>query len=211
MRKRNVVVAACAAVAIAGLTASIAVATIPDTRDGQIHGCRSIKTGTLRVVDAEAGQTCSKTEQAVNWSGDTRRAYLVRRSAYNSAVELSATPTTLMSVTVPTIGEGAYQLTARIPVISAAAGATVTCEASGATGGRNFGGTFVDSDSLTIGSGDDNVLELQTIAMTTRDYDTDEWTATTVTCAATAPDGENVRIGEYQIALIPIPTPVVTE
>jgi hypothetical protein len=207
MRKRNVVVAGGIAVAIAGLTASIAVATIPDRITGVIHGCRSLKNGTVRVIDVEAGQQCSRTEQALNWSGDTRRAFVVSQGA-SGRIDLSASPTTLMSVTVPTIAEGVYLLTAAIQVhYDSGVGAKITCKAFGTVNGDRGSSAWESSDSVTVGSGDkgDKTLQLQTVALTARDYNTDEWAPIVVRCTGTAPEGEYVGIGDHNIALIPIP------
>jgi hypothetical protein len=44
-----------------------AYATIPGS-DGVISGCRDVKTGALRVIDAEAGATCMAKESALNWN-----------------------------------------------------------------------------------------------------------------------------------------------
>jgi len=46
---------------------AVAAASIPDA-SGVIHGCRSTKTGVLRVIDTDAGQTCSKDEAALSWN-----------------------------------------------------------------------------------------------------------------------------------------------
>jgi hypothetical protein len=209
MRKRNVLIASGAVVAIVGLTASIAVASIPDSRDGQIYGCRSLKNGALRVVDAQAGQQCSQTEQAVNWSGDTRKTFLVQNGAYEGPRELSATPTTLMSVLPPAIEEGTYLLTATIHSYSSDAstdnGATIVCRARGAAGSYGYSGAYDVSDSLVVGGGDSE-LHLQTVAMTTRDFDTDELVPITVSCTGNPAPDHRALIGEYHIALIPIPS-----
>jgi hypothetical protein len=48
-----------------------AVAAIPDSDDGEIHGCYSTRpgsTGNLRVIDAQAGETCAKGETALVWN-----------------------------------------------------------------------------------------------------------------------------------------------
>ncbi|WP_145801972.1 hypothetical protein [Kribbella amoyensis] len=165
----------------------------------------------MRLVDAEAGQKCAKTERAVKWNGDSRRTFVVRRSAYNGATDLSAGPATLMSVMPPRIAEGTWLLTARIPATYSDPGAKITCTAQGAMGSYGYAGTFEDTDSLTVTPGADNVLELQTIAMTTRDFDTDELVPITVRCSGTAPPDGNAMIGEYQIALVPVPSPELTE
>jgi hypothetical protein len=57
------VLGALAAMAVA----SIAWATIPGG-DGVIQGCYSNRNGALRVIDADAGATCGKTETAIEWS-----------------------------------------------------------------------------------------------------------------------------------------------
>jgi hypothetical protein len=61
------------ALAIAGallVAGGIAYATIPDA-GGVIHGCykkTSPNQGTLRVIDTDKAQTCSNSENALNWS-----------------------------------------------------------------------------------------------------------------------------------------------
>jgi hypothetical protein len=67
---RRTVILAAAAVVIVLTVAVAAVASIPDNR-GVIHGCRDIKTGALRVIDTDAGQTCTKNEAPLNWSQGT--------------------------------------------------------------------------------------------------------------------------------------------
>ena len=113
----------------------------------------------------------------------------------------------MMSVMPPTIGEGSWLLTARIPTSQSDPGSKITCTAHGAGGSYEFSGTFDDSDSVTVVNGVPGVLKLQTIAMTTWDFNTDALVPITVQCTGIAPPGGNAMIGEYQIALIPIPTP----
>jgi hypothetical protein len=57
---------AVAAALVLGGTA-VAVASIPDAQ-GVIHGCRNTKTGALRAIDTDVGQTCGKDEAALNWN-----------------------------------------------------------------------------------------------------------------------------------------------
>jgi hypothetical protein len=52
-------------IVLAGTT--VALASIPSA-DGTIHGCRATKGGSLRVIDADAGQTCGKDEAALTWN-----------------------------------------------------------------------------------------------------------------------------------------------
>ena len=51
--------------AVVTLIGGISYATIPDA-GGVFHGC--IKKGTLRLIDRNAGQTCSRGETAVTWN-----------------------------------------------------------------------------------------------------------------------------------------------
>jgi hypothetical protein len=64
LRKTLVLVAALVAVVGAAVAAT---AAIPDS-NGVIHACRNTKTGALRVIDSERGQTCSKDEAALAWN-----------------------------------------------------------------------------------------------------------------------------------------------
>jgi hypothetical protein len=60
--------AGAAVLTLAGLT-TLATAAIP-SGDGQIHACYETRyrTGVLRVIDAEAGQSCRSFETAIEWS-----------------------------------------------------------------------------------------------------------------------------------------------
>lgn len=55
-----------AALGLTGLTAGMAVASIPDSA-GTIHGCYATRTGALRVIDAPA-QQCTSKEVAISWA-----------------------------------------------------------------------------------------------------------------------------------------------
>lgn len=47
----------------------VAFAAIPDSDDGEIHGCYANNNGALRVIDAQAGQTCNTSrETALTWN-----------------------------------------------------------------------------------------------------------------------------------------------
>jgi hypothetical protein len=63
--KRFIVPAAIAMAVLGG--GGVAFASIPDS-GGVIHGCYSAKDGTLRVIDTDAGQTCAKGENSLNWN-----------------------------------------------------------------------------------------------------------------------------------------------
>jgi hypothetical protein len=48
-------------------TGAVALAAIPSA-DGTITGCRDNRSGALRVIDAEAGQSCTAKETALTWN-----------------------------------------------------------------------------------------------------------------------------------------------
>jgi hypothetical protein len=54
------------AVVLSVVAAGVAVASIP-SGDGTISGCRNSKTGILRVIDADAGQSCLAGESPLAW------------------------------------------------------------------------------------------------------------------------------------------------
>src|SRR5262245_18575555 len=56
------------AAAAVALLAGVAVAAIPDSDDGEIHGCYQKNQGQLRVIDAEAGASCGPAEKALVWN-----------------------------------------------------------------------------------------------------------------------------------------------
>jgi collagen triple helix repeat protein len=59
---------ALAAVPLLLIGSGVAYAAIPDSDDGEIHGCRQPVTGNLRVVDAEAGDSCHSSETELVWN-----------------------------------------------------------------------------------------------------------------------------------------------
>ena len=48
--------------------AGVAIAAIPDSGSGLVHGCYSTKTGVLRVVDPAKKQHCKSGERSLNWN-----------------------------------------------------------------------------------------------------------------------------------------------
>ena len=48
--------------------AAVAGAAIPDSDDGEIHGCFQKNQGQLRVVDAEGGEACRPSEESLVWN-----------------------------------------------------------------------------------------------------------------------------------------------
>lgn len=61
---RPLVLAAVALLAVG----AVAGAAIPDSGDGEIHACYQQNQGQLRVIDAEAGQSCRPSEESLVWN-----------------------------------------------------------------------------------------------------------------------------------------------
>jgi hypothetical protein len=59
-------VGAAAALVVASVATGLA--AIPDSGSGVISGCYKASNGSLRVIDAEAGETCGNSELAVAWN-----------------------------------------------------------------------------------------------------------------------------------------------
>jgi hypothetical protein len=84
-------------------------ATIPGN-DGQMHGCYQANNGQLRVIDADAGQTCRPSELGIEWRAGTTVACPVGTvPIVNVCVE--AAPRSLSAISsrkgiVPTRGAG---------------------------------------------------------------------------------------------------------
>lgn len=58
-------------VLVVGLTAAlggVGFAAIPSSSDGAITGCRNSSNGHLRVIDAEAGESCKRNESRLTWN-----------------------------------------------------------------------------------------------------------------------------------------------
>jgi hypothetical protein len=66
LRKALIPVTAVFVVLVAAVAAT---AAIPGA-NGVIHGCRNLKSGLLRVIDTDAGQTCGGNETPLNWRQD---------------------------------------------------------------------------------------------------------------------------------------------
>ena len=67
LRRRGVRMLVAATTILAGAT-GVALATIPTSGSGVINGCYEKRTGILRVIDAEAGKTCTSFETPISWN-----------------------------------------------------------------------------------------------------------------------------------------------
>ena len=114
--------------------AAVAGAAIPDSDDGEIHGCYQKNQGQLRVIDAQAGQACRPSEQSLVWNqegvqGETGpRGPSDALSRWNNG-ELAAdtlAPPRLLELNVP---DGNFATTATAIARNAgAATVVVTCQ-----------------------------------------------------------------------------------
>jgi hypothetical protein len=64
---RRAIVLSVAILALA-VGAGVAYATIPASGSGVINGCYEKRTGLLRVIDAQAGKTCTQWETPISWN-----------------------------------------------------------------------------------------------------------------------------------------------
>ncbi len=66
MKTRAFIIGGITAVLLTG--GAVAYSAIPDSDDGEIHGCRNNLTGSLRVIDDQAGQNCSPGQTEITWN-----------------------------------------------------------------------------------------------------------------------------------------------
>src|SRR5687767_3309477 len=64
--RRGTILAGAMIITVAGM-AAIAVASIPSA-GGVINGCYDPRTGSVRVIDFEAGQRCTSRERSLDWN-----------------------------------------------------------------------------------------------------------------------------------------------
>ncbi len=75
-KQAGLLLAVAAAAIVGGATTAIVSAAIPSTADGKIYGCYTQAKGALRVIDNQAGQTCTSQETDLNWDQtSTSKAY----------------------------------------------------------------------------------------------------------------------------------------
>ena len=59
---------------VGGATTAVVLAAIPDST-GVIHGCIRPTNNNLRIIDTEAGQTCTGGQTPINWDQEGVKAY----------------------------------------------------------------------------------------------------------------------------------------
>jgi hypothetical protein len=57
-----------AATALIAIAASVSYAAIPNSSTGTINGCYEKRTRLLRVIDTQAGKTCTQWETPISWN-----------------------------------------------------------------------------------------------------------------------------------------------
>lgn len=117
------VAAALASVTAAGIT----FAAIPTTTTGRITACYATsgtRAGLIRIIDAQAGQTCATSERSINWQTNGVR----YRGAY------STTGTYFTGDVVTSVGASYISLTTNKNVAPTTAGKWAAFAAKGATG-----------------------------------------------------------------------------
>lgn len=114
--------------------AAVAGAAIPDSDDGEIHGCYQKNQGQLRVIDAEDGATCRPSEEPLVWNQEGVPGETGPRGpsdAFSRWHDPEAPATTLaaprlLELSVP---DGSFATTATAIVRNAGAGpAGITCQ-----------------------------------------------------------------------------------
>jgi hypothetical protein len=114
--------------------AAVAGAAIPDSDDGEIHGCYQKNQGQLRVIDAQGGQACRPSEESLVWNQEGVQGATGPRGPSDAFSrwhdpELAATDLgapRLLELNVP---DGNFATTATAIVRNAAAApALITCQ-----------------------------------------------------------------------------------
>ena len=95
------------------LVGSVAYASIPDSQ-GAIHACRNAKSGALRVIDTDKGQTCTKDEVALNWETAPRPGTLYGTHIVEVSEQVPTDGTQHVVFVGCPIGEQAVSLTANV-------------------------------------------------------------------------------------------------
>jgi hypothetical protein len=96
--RRSAILAAAVALLVLG---GVAYAAIPDA-NGVIHGCRKNSGGALRVIDSEAGQTCSGSETALNWNQTGPAGISGWQRVFSSTMTIAAGQNQTVTATCPT-------------------------------------------------------------------------------------------------------------
>jgi hypothetical protein len=114
--------------------AAVAGAAIPDSDDGEIHGCYQKNQGQLRVIDAQAGQACRPSEESLVWNQEGVQGETGPRgpsdafSRWNNG-ELAATTLAAPRLLELSVPDGNFATTATAIARNAgAAPALITCQ-----------------------------------------------------------------------------------
>jgi hypothetical protein len=173
IRRKRALVGLSAVLLLIGL-GGIAYATIPDS-EGVIHGCYRKSTGSLRVIDTDAGETCSSAEKPVSWNQTGPTGPTGPSDAWD-AQPVGTVPTggedTELNGGVTDLPPGSYLLTGSVtwPPLNAgsasllcnlqASGTDLTGSTSGGfgTASTEGGGTVSMAGAITVNSGTANLM-----------------------------------------------------
>jgi hypothetical protein len=114
--------------------AAVARAAIPDSDDGEIHGCFQKNQGQLRVIDAEGGQACRPSEESLAWNQEGIQGETGPRGPSDAFSrwhdpELAATTLAAPRLLELAVPDGNFATTATAIVRNAGAGpAGITCQ-----------------------------------------------------------------------------------
>jgi hypothetical protein len=116
------------------LVVGVAGAAIPDSSDGEIHGCYKKNQGQLRVIDAEGGATCGPSELELVWNQKGVQGPVGPRGPSNGFSRFHDADVPATTLAAPRLLElpvpaGRFVTTATAIVRNMGAGvATITCQ-----------------------------------------------------------------------------------
>lgn len=94
-------------VAIGLVASTITFAAIPNSSTGQVEACRTILTGAIRIIDSQAGQTCTILESGLLWpSAPAPKVAHIYFSDDNGTLDTSKTSPSILSVNMSADSNG---------------------------------------------------------------------------------------------------------
>jgi hypothetical protein len=171
----------------------IAYASIPDSA-GVIHGCYQKSTGSLSVINTDAGQKCSSTQNPLDWNQTGPAGPRGPSDAYlasDGGKPISLTGTTLVTLTLPA---GNYTLTAKTGVYSLTSADIVDCLLQSGT--TTLDEDQVRVDGLSTTNDDNEFMDLIGVVSLTS-------TGTvSVFCTSSSSASENTQLLATQVATL---------
>jgi hypothetical protein len=144
--RKILVLAAASSILIAAAVA--ATAAIPDA-NGVIHGCRNTKTGALRVIDTDKGQTCTKDEAALTWNQAGPQGPPGPQGVQGPAGANGVSGYEIVTQDFPLIGSNMHQVTVNCPGGKVPLGGAFALSAGPTWNPSLIGGYGVPASELT--------------------------------------------------------------